>query len=80
MQLRRPTGSNRAKTPQQLVERDRVAPHAHTRCSRSPTGSSTRRVLAGFSPTFPSFYLYDPNRRNQSTKLRALVDYAKRRN
>jgi len=36
-----------------------------------------RRVLASFSPTFPGFYLYYPSRRNQSTKLRALVDYAK---
>jgi len=37
-----------------------------------------KRVLATFSPTFPGFYLYYPSRRNQSTKLRALVDYAKR--
>jgi DNA-binding transcriptional LysR family regulator len=36
-----------------------------------------KRVLASFSPTFPGFYLYYPSRRNQSTKLRALVDYAK---
>jgi DNA-binding transcriptional LysR family regulator len=38
-----------------------------------------KRVLASFSPTFPGFYLYYPSRRNQSTKLRALVEYAGRR-
>ncbi|KQT11235.1 hypothetical protein ASG30_04960 [Ramlibacter sp. Leaf400] len=38
-----------------------------------------KRVLASFSPTFPGFYLYYPSRRNQSTKLRALVEYASRR-
>jgi DNA-binding transcriptional LysR family regulator len=38
-----------------------------------------RRVLSSFSPTFPGFYLYYPSRRNQSTKLRALVEYARRR-
>ena len=37
-----------------------------------------KRVLTSFSPTFPGFYLYYPSRRNQSTKLKALVDYAKR--
>jgi DNA-binding transcriptional LysR family regulator len=37
-----------------------------------------RRVLTSFSPTFPGFYLYYPSRRNQSTKLRALVEYATR--
>ena len=38
-----------------------------------------RRVLTSFSPTFPGFYLYYPSRRNQSTKLKALIDYAGRR-
>ena len=38
-----------------------------------------KRVLASFSPTFPGFYLYYPSRRNQSTKLRALIEYASRR-
>jgi DNA-binding transcriptional LysR family regulator len=37
-----------------------------------------KRVLASFSPTFPGFYLYYSSRRNQSTKLRALVEYAGR--
>lgn len=36
------------------------------------------RVLEPFSPTFPGFYLYYPSRRNQSTKLKALIDYAAR--
>lgn len=34
-----------------------------------------KRVLASYSPTFPGFYLYYPSRRNQSTKLKALVEY-----
>lgn len=34
-----------------------------------------KRVLVPFSPTFPGFYLYYPSRRNQSTKLKALVEY-----
>ena len=34
-----------------------------------------KRVLTPFSPVFPGFYLYYPSRRNQSTKLKALVDY-----
>jgi DNA-binding transcriptional LysR family regulator len=38
-----------------------------------------KRVLTSFSPTFPGFYLYYPSRRNQSTKLKALIEYAKRR-
>lgn len=38
-----------------------------------------KRVLASFSPTFPGFYLYYPNRHNQSTKLKALIEYASRR-
>lgn len=37
-----------------------------------------KRVLAAFSPTFPGFYLYYPSRRNQSTKLKALIEYARR--
>ena len=37
------------------------------------------RVLGAFSPTFPGFYLYYPSRRNQSTKLKAFIDFAKRR-
>ncbi|MES2688537.1 MAG: LysR family transcriptional regulator [Pseudomonadota bacterium] len=36
-----------------------------------------KRVLTSFSPTFPGFYLYYPSRRNQSTKLKALIEYAK---
>jgi len=35
-----------------------------------------KRVLTAFSPTFPGFYLYYPSRRNQSTKLKALIAYA----
>ncbi len=38
-----------------------------------------KRVLTPFSPTFPGFYLYYPSRRNQSTKLKALVEFAGRR-
>jgi DNA-binding transcriptional LysR family regulator len=38
-----------------------------------------KRVLATFSPTFPGFYLYYPSRRNQPTKLKALIEYASRR-
>jgi DNA-binding transcriptional LysR family regulator len=38
-----------------------------------------KRVLGAFSPTFPGFYLYYPSRRNQSTKLKAFIDFAKRR-
>jgi len=34
-----------------------------------------RRVLGEFSPTFPGFYLYYPSRRNQSSKMRAFVDF-----
>jgi DNA-binding transcriptional LysR family regulator len=34
-----------------------------------------KRVLTAFSPTFPGFYLYYPNRQHQSTKLKALIDY-----
>jgi DNA-binding transcriptional LysR family regulator len=37
-----------------------------------------KRLLASVSPTFPGFYLYYPSRRNQSTKLKALVEFAKR--
>ncbi len=36
-----------------------------------------KRVLASFSPTFPGFYLYYPSRRNQSTKLKALIECAR---
>jgi DNA-binding transcriptional LysR family regulator len=35
-----------------------------------------KRVLSGFSPTFPGFYLYYPSRRQQPPKLKAFVDYA----
>jgi DNA-binding transcriptional LysR family regulator len=35
-----------------------------------------KRVLGSFSPTFPGFYLYYPSRRQQPSKLKALVDYA----
>jgi DNA-binding transcriptional LysR family regulator len=38
-----------------------------------------KRVLSAFSPTFPGFYLYYPNRQHQSTKVRALIDYVTRR-
>ena len=38
-----------------------------------------KRVLNTFSPTFPGFYLYYPSRSNQPTKLKALIEYAKRR-
>ena len=38
-----------------------------------------KRVLASFSPTFPGFYLYYPSRRNQPTKLKALIEYFSRR-
>lgn len=34
-----------------------------------------KKVLASFSPTYPGFYLYYPNRQHQSMKLRALIDY-----
>jgi DNA-binding transcriptional LysR family regulator len=37
-----------------------------------------KRVLASYSPTFPGFYLYYPSRRNQPTKLKALIEYARR--
>ena len=37
-----------------------------------------KRVLSPFSPTFPGFYLYYPNRQHQSTKLKALIDYVTR--
>ena len=37
------------------------------------------RVLSSYSPSFPGFYLYYPSRRNQSTKLQALVDFVGRR-
>jgi len=39
-----------------------------------------KRVLTGFSPTFPGFYLYYPSRHDQPTKLKALVDYVSRSN
>jgi len=38
-----------------------------------------KRVLASFSPTFPGFYLYYPSRHDQPTKLKALLEYARRR-
>jgi len=38
-----------------------------------------KRVLASFSPTFPGFCLYYPSRRNQPTKLKALIEYVSRR-
>jgi len=37
-----------------------------------------KRVLTRFSPTFPGFYLYYSSRRDQPTKLKALIEYAKR--
>ena len=47
-----------------------VAPHIKAK--------RLKRVLTSFSPTFPGFYLYYPSRRNQSTKLKALVEFVKR--
>ena len=38
-----------------------------------------KRVLSRFSPTFPGFYLYYPSRRNQPTKLKALIEHFSRR-
>lgn len=43
---------------------------AHIRAKR------LKRVLTGFSPTFPGFYLYYPSRRQQPPKLKAFVGYA----
>jgi DNA-binding transcriptional LysR family regulator len=37
-----------------------------------------KRVLGTYSPTFPGFYLYYPSRRQQPSKMKALVDYALR--
>ena len=37
------------------------------------------RVLAGYSPTFPGFYLYYPSRLQQPSKLRAFVEYVLKR-
>jgi len=38
-----------------------------------------KRVLTSFSPTYPGFYLYYPSRRNQPSKLKALIEYVGRR-
>jgi DNA-binding transcriptional LysR family regulator len=38
-----------------------------------------KRVLTSFSPTFPGFYLYYPSRHDQPTKLKALIEYVRRR-
>lgn len=38
-----------------------------------------KRVLTSFSPTFPGFYLYYPSRHDQPTKLKALIEYTRRR-
>ena len=38
-----------------------------------------KQVLKAFSPTFPGFYLYYPNRQHQSTKLKAFIEYVGRR-
>ena len=35
-------------------------------------------LLTKFSPSFPGFYLYYPNRRNLAPKLRALLDHVRR--
>jgi DNA-binding transcriptional LysR family regulator len=37
-----------------------------------------KRVLTAFSPTFPGFYLYYPNREHQPTKMKALIAYVRR--
>ena len=34
-----------------------------------------KRVLTDFSPTFPGFYLYYPSRRNQSSKMKAFMEF-----
>jgi DNA-binding transcriptional LysR family regulator len=47
-----------------------AAPHLRTK--------RLKRVLTSFSPTFPGFYLYYPSRHDQPTKLKALIEYAKR--
>jgi len=36
-----------------------------------------RRVLTTFTPTFPAFHLYYPSRRQQPSKLKAFVEYAR---
>lgn len=38
-----------------------------------------KRVLTAFAPTFDGFYLYYPSRHDQPTKLKALIEYVKRR-
>jgi DNA-binding transcriptional LysR family regulator len=48
-----------------------VAPHIRTK--------RLKRVLTSFSPTFPGFYLYYPSRHDQPTKLKALIEYVRRR-
>ena len=40
-------------------------------------GRRLKRVSSSFSPTFPGFYLYYPSRRQQPSKLKAFVDYAR---
>jgi DNA-binding transcriptional LysR family regulator len=37
-----------------------------------------KRLLTTFSPTFPGFYLYYPNREHQPTKMKALIDHVRR--
>lgn len=50
---------------------DLALPHIKTK--------ALRRVLQSYSPTFPGFYLYYPSRRQQSSKLKALVDHVRTR-
>lgn len=50
---------------------DLALPHIKTK--------ALKRVLQPYSPTFPGFYLYYPSRRQQSSKLKALVDYVRTR-
>lgn len=38
--------------------------------------NALKRVLTAYSPTFPGFYLYHPSRRQQPSKLAALVAFA----
>jgi DNA-binding transcriptional LysR family regulator len=38
-----------------------------------------KRVLTAYTPTFPGFHLYYPSRHDQPTKLKALIEYARRK-
>ena len=63
------------RAERQRTERERHAPPATSEAQRELLGDSEHNgVLASFSPTFPGFYLYYPSRRNQPTKLKALIE------